>query len=228
VIVMPANNTGIDIGILIGTYPGRVGHLYSPGRNPEPRKAIPYALDNGAYPIWEKGGTWDDDVYRAHVKAFAHNRHSPRWILVPDVVTQAKATLDKWHQWSPELRAFGHPLALAVQDGMNWYDVPSNADVIFVGGSTEWKWKSLPMWCRKFPRVHVGRVNSVEKLWVCHDFGCESCDGTGWFRGDKNQRDGLEAYLRESSGARQRQQMPMFMVPDVPDAVVAGQLKGKS
>lgn len=208
---MPANNTGIDLGILIGTYPGRLGHLYSPGKNPEPRKAIPYALDNGAFIAWVKETPFDDDAFRAHVKRFALGRLKPRWILVPDVVTDAIRTIASWHKWEEELRAYALPLAMAVQDGMMWHDVPKSADLVFVGGSTEWKWKTLPMWARHFPRVHVGRVNSNEKLWVCHDFGCESCDGTGWFRGDKNQREGLEAYLRETSEGGRRQQ-PQFQI----------------
>lgn len=201
-IVMPANNTGVDLGILVGRYPGRIGHLYSPGKNPYPRQCIPYALDNGAFSVWIKGLEFDDAAFRVHLKNFVFQRQKPLWILAPDVVANKVGTLCEWSQWEPELRAFNLPLAFAVQDGMESQDVPETADVVFVGGTTEWKWKTLPMWASKFPRVHVGRVNSLDKLWICHDFGCESCDGTGWFRGDRNQIDGLNSYLRESSGGR--------------------------
>jgi hypothetical protein len=36
VIVMPGDNTGINVGWLAGRYPGKIGHLYSPRphRNP--------------------------------------------------------------------------------------------------------------------------------------------------------------------------------------------------
>jgi hypothetical protein len=34
--------------------------------------------------------------------------------------------------------------------------------------------------------------------------GVESCDGTGWFRGDQNQLAGLKKYLAQSSGKERR------------------------
>ena len=97
-------------------------------------------------------------------------------------------------------------VVFAVQDGMTVDDVPSNADVIFVGGTTEWKWQTVAMWCKAFQRVHVGRVNEYKRLWMCHDAGAESCDGSGWTRGDQRQFRGLLAYLEESTnGGRVRQ-----------------------
>jgi hypothetical protein len=69
-------------------------------------------------------------------------------------------------------------------------------DVVFVGGSTEWKWETAEMWCREFPRVHVGRVNSPRRLYELESWGCESCDGTGWNRGDRKQTAGLEEWCR--------------------------------
>jgi len=89
---------------------------------------------------------------------------------------------------------------------MTTKDVPISADVVFVGGSTEWKWATMPMWCGNFQRVHVGRVNTYRLLWKCHDAGAESCDGTGWWRGDQKQARDLRAYLEESTnGGRMRQ-----------------------
>ena len=88
---------------------------------------------------------------------------------------------------------------MAVQDGMEPGDVPAEAGVVFVGGSTEWKWRTVRDWCDAFDRVHVGRVNTNGKLWECHEAGAESCDGTGWFRGDQRQLRGLIAYLERSS-----------------------------
>mgnify|MGYP003656587610 CR=1 FL=1 len=94
-------------------------------------------------------------------------------------------------------------LALAVQDGMMPEDVPDDFDrengVIFVGGSTHWKLKSMKMWCDNFKRVHIARVNTESRLWKCHNAGAESVDGTGFFRGDQNQTEGLYRYLEEST-----------------------------
>jgi hypothetical protein len=84
-------------------------------------------------------------------------------------------------------------------------DVPSDADVIFVGGSTDWKRRTMSMWCEVFDRVHVGRINTERWLWECDEAGAESCDGTGWFRGRQAQLDGLLSYLSRS---RQGQRNP--------------------
>jgi hypothetical protein len=81
-------------------------------------------------------------------------------------------------------------------------DVPPETDVVFVGGSFDWKWDNLLMWTRNFPRVHVGRVNTEKRLWMAHEAGVESCDGTGWFRGGEKRWAGLENYLRNSAGLK--------------------------
>lgn len=113
---------------------------------------------------------------------------APRWVLVPDVVADRAATLEKWRQYAPVAARYGWPLAIAVQDGMTPADIPGNADVIFIGGTTEWKWRSLPMWASTGMRVHVGRVNEVERLEICERWRVESVDGTGWMRGTENGR----------------------------------------
>ena len=84
-------------------------------------------------------------------------------------------------------------------------DVPRNADVVFVGGTTEWKWRTIAMWCNAFQDVHIGRVNTYLRLVECHEAGAKYCDGTGWNRdvGGKQQRDIL-AYLMESTGQSER------------------------
>ena len=130
--------------------------------------------------------------------------------MVPDVVINREATIERWGEWVPKIRAvLPHTdLAFAVQDGMTPADVPANADVIFIGGSTEWKWKHLRMWTESFARVHVARVNSERMLWMADDAGAISCDGTGWMRGGEERLSELAHYLEISSG-RGRPQMVM-------------------
>ena len=79
--------------------------------------------------------------------------------------------------------------------------------VVFVGGTTAWKWKTLRTWTENFPRVHVGRVNTDRMLWMAHECGAESCDGTGWFRGDQVQFAGLLSYLEQSTNGRAQIEM---------------------
>lgn len=119
-------------------------------------------------------------------------------MIVPDAVGDKEKTLEMWHKHSPALRAMGVPLAFAAQDGMTPEDVPADAAIVFIGGTTSWKWRNLRSWTATFPRVHVGRVNTYRLLWMAHKAGAESCDGTGWFRGDKKQLAGLLRYLDES------------------------------
>lgn len=202
---MPSNNTGWDMGWLSGTYPGRMGWLMAPGGWRQPRRNLAYALDNGAFPAWINKKPWDEDAFVELIESARTAAYPPSWVVVPDVVTDAKATLESWRQWVPALRDYGWPLAFAVQDGMTQADVPSDAAVIFVGGSTDWKWATVNGWCKHNARVHVGRVNGYDKLWQCHEAGVESCDGTGWFRGDQGQLAGLEQYLAESTNGGRSQ-----------------------
>jgi hypothetical protein len=200
---MPANNTGIQVGYLAGRFPGKIGHLFSPGAQRGPFDFIPYALDNGVY---AKGDAWEEGPFFELLDWAKLSGLRPLWVIVPDVVSDRIRTLRKWDLYAPKMAVYGWPLAFAVQDRMEPSDVPADASVVFVGGSTEWKWATMAMWCARFPRVHVGRVNTYRRLWDCHEAGAMSCDGTGWMRGCQRQFRGLLAYLEESSGSRQRQQ----------------------
>lgn len=204
-IVMPANNSNAHS--LASRFPGRIGLIMSPEGFRSPKK-LPLSVDNGAYSCWSKGRDWDEAMFLRHVERCLEFK--PLWVVVPDAVGDAEKTFRNWDAWRPRLEQFGVPLALAVQDGMTVESVKANCDqeVVFVGGTTDWKRKTLVMWCREFPRVHVGRINTERWLWECHIAGAESCDGTGWFRGDRFQRAGLERYLRRSSlGLTDRQAM---------------------
>lgn len=197
--VMPSNNSSAVVHFWAGRHAGRVGWLVGPGAMSKTklRKWMPFALDNDAFGAWVTGRPWDAAAWETMLKAVRASRLRPLWALVPDVVADRDATLAKWDEFAPVAKTFGWPLAFAVQDGMTPGDVPADAEVIFVGGTTEWKWQSLPVWCRSFPRVHVGRVNAVEKLIVCERHGVESVDGTGWMQGttEGRQARGLEAWL---------------------------------
>jgi hypothetical protein len=194
--VMPANSGYWKVHYWQGKY-GGLGHLYSPAGERGPFEHLPYALDNGRFaggPLWSVVG------FRQLVHWAREAPTPPMWVAVPDVVGDAKATLLEWRDWEEEARGWGIPLALVVQDGMSVEDAREcGADWIFIGGSTAWKWGTLESWCAEFPRVHVGRVNGHMGLVRCYRAGAMSCDGTGWFRGDKGQLIGLEAFLRQQS-----------------------------
>jgi hypothetical protein len=212
-IVMPANSTGWFWHCL-ARETGRIGHLFSPGAQlAKPFPWFPYALDNGAFACWNMEANEFNELQWAEVLpkwrkmlAWAASAiDKPRWAIVPDTPGDAKATLQKWSEYVGEVRAFGFPLAIAVQDGMTIYDVQSldqQPDVICVGGTDMFKWGSIMMWRAHFPRVHVLRCNSPDKLYWLEQLGIESCDGTGWNRGNRRQTAGLEIWARSKAVPR--------------------------
>lgn len=202
-IVMPSNHSSHQFRALAKQYAGRLGWLQGPRAWKTPCDYIPYALDNDAYTLREK---WTDTIwFKAMDKAA--NTIAPIWVLVPDLPMSRDGTLERWEKYAPIASAYGWLLAFAVQDGMLPEDVPATAAVVFIGGSTNWKWRSLPMWASRFKRVHVGRVNTIRRLWMCEDHGVESVDGSGWFCGTIEGSQGRQL-MRWLKGERcTRQQM---------------------
>lgn len=187
--VMPGNHSGALVHFLAGRYPGRIGWLVSPPvQATKLRDWMPFALDNGAFAAWQKQQPFPEESWRGLIAHVRLRRLAPRWVLVPDVVADRLGTIQAWSRWEPELRKTDWPLAFAVQDGMSASDVPDSADVVFVGGTTKWKWRTVAYWAEHFGRVHVGRVNEVERVEMCERLGVESVDGTGWFRATEEGR----------------------------------------
>jgi hypothetical protein len=122
------------------------------------------------------------------------------WVAVPDIVADARATLANWPIWSQVVRDYGFKAALVVQDGMTPEDVrATEPDAVFIGGTYDWKWLWLWRFCDSHEVVHVGRVNGYRQALQAYRAGAASCDGTGFFRGNKVQLDGLERVLREQA-----------------------------
>jgi hypothetical protein len=186
-IVMPSNNTGFECGYLFGKYPNRLAHLHSCDSLREPKAGIAWALDNGVFGAFTQGRGWSEEPLYTFLESYS--AWNPRWVVVPDSVGNRDETLRLWEKHAAALSAFGVPLAFAAQDGMTPNDVPIEAAVVFVGGSTSWKWRNLNMWTESFTRVHVGRVNSKRLLDMAESAGAESCDGTGWFRDPKRTQE---------------------------------------
>jgi len=204
-IVMPSNNSKAEVHFWQGKY-GGLAHLYSVGGQRGPYKHLPYALDNGAYSAFLKEEAFDWEKFNALVAWAMSKDTPPLWIVCPDVVGDAAATVELWNAKAPSLQAAtGWPLAFACQDGMTLdtlKDLNPSPSVLFIGGSTDWKWESLEMWMQSGLRVHVGRVNSPRRLYECYHLGVESVDGTGWFRGNPRQTEGLRRFLElQSLGA---------------------------
>jgi hypothetical protein len=196
-IVMCSNQNGLEFGRLCGMFQGSLGHLYSPGGQRGPWDWMPYSLDNGAFSTFKTGKPFNREAFLSLCYWAKNSGIRPQWVLVPDVVGDAKTTLKFWDHYYSEVERFGWPLAFAAQDGHKPSDVPCNADVVFIGGTTEWKRKNFHRFCLTHTRVHVGRINTYKWLNLCAQAGAESVDGTGFFRGDRVQLEGLISFLEE-------------------------------
>jgi len=200
---MVSNQTGIEVGLLAGRYPGRIGHLFSPTAQRGPWPEIPYALDNGAWPAFKNAQPWSEPEWRELLRWASFAAVPPLWALVPDVVADRAATLERWREYAPVVARHGYRAAFALQNGMTFEDVPDERCMLFVGGDDAWKDAAIEPWCRAFPgRVHVARVNGWDRLVRSWRAGAVSVDGTGWFnkgRGGYSQYNDLRKFLRETS-----------------------------
>lgn len=149
----------------------RSGNLIRPGER--------WAGDNDAFLAW------DEDRFVAMLGRM-EGVPGCLFISIPDVVGDAKATLERFDDWRWEVVGRGFPVALVGQDGAEDLDIPWDAfDAWFVGGSTRWKLSgaSFDLVAEANARgkwTHMGRVNTQRRMRIAHDFACDSFDGTGW------------------------------------------------
>lgn len=202
--VMLGNHSSPPVHFWAGRYPSKIGWLVGPSGMTKTRLRswLPYALDNDAFSAWQHGDEWSEANYYSFLEWVANQDYSPLWAAVPDVVADPDATHARWEQYAPTVKEYGWPLAFVVQDGMTPSDVPDDAEVVFVGGTYKWKWRSVEAFTEQFDRVHIGRVNTIQKLRRSEELGAESVDGTGWFRRPEREFYELEEFL---SGVPDRQ-----------------------
>lgn len=159
---------------------GLIGCVETPaqGRNQVPPGAV-WCADNGCFgkgwPGYERWWAWLEQHPGRELCLFA---------TAPDVVGDAVATLERSLPWLPKIRELGIPAALVAQDGLEDLEVPWSAfDVLFVGGSTDWKLgpaarRLVGEAKRRGLSVHMGRVNSRRRWDYAREIGCDSVDGT--------------------------------------------------
>lgn len=142
----------------------------------------PFAMDNGAFANFSSKG------FLSMLEKHSHRKSLCRWVAVPDVVADARRTLEIFRHWScdPVLREW--PLSFVCQDGQEHLPIPWNKIAgIFIGGTTDWKLSSSAVGCIKAAKalnkwVHIGRVNTPARYEYFKDLGADSCDGTGLAR----------------------------------------------
>jgi hypothetical protein len=152
-----------------------------------PPEGLPYVLDNGAWSAHCAGERWSDAPLRQLLERARGFPTAPGWVVLPDVVGAGLESLALSLRWHAQHHALADHWLLAVQDGMSVEQVRRvvlDLDLagVFVGGSTAWKWSTLPDWTELGLDlgllVHVGRVNSLRRAELCRDLGATSIDGS--------------------------------------------------
>lgn len=149
-----------------------------------------FCMDNGAWTAHAKGGAWREDLF---MKLLDSHGHAADFVVAPDVVGGGKLSLARSLAWLPHLLTRTRMVLLPVQDGMEASDVGrvlSDRVGVFVGGTDDFKFPSLPVWaalCRdRGAWLHVGRVNTKRAIRQCAANGADSFDGSGVSRFEKH------------------------------------------
>jgi hypothetical protein len=169
-----------------------IGVLARPG-NAVHRQVNAYrawAADNGCFS--PSGKPFDPERWFAWLSALP-NPSDALFAVAPDVVGDAVGTLERSTPWLARIRALGFKVAFVAQDGIENTVIPwQHFDVLFIGGSTEFKLsnRARRLTIKAHNRgkwVHMGRVNSKRRFDVALSWGVDSVDGTFLaFGPDKN------------------------------------------
>lgn len=157
---------------------GRLDCIVTPRQGNRVPPGAHWCADNGVFGKGYPGA----DAWFAWLSKFSPERC--RFAVAPDVVGDARATLEASLPWLSKIRRLGMPAAFVAQDGAEIVGVPWDwFDVLFIGGSTEWKLgehaRALVAEAKARGKgVHMGRVNSRRRLRYAADIGCDSADGT--------------------------------------------------
>lgn len=163
----------------------RLGRLLTPAnRNSIERlvqSGLAWAADNAAF------SNFNEDRYRRMLDRI-EGKPGCLFVVAPDVVADSAATVKLFRVWHPVLAGKHLPVAFVAQDGQQTRWVPwSDIDSLFIGGTTAWKLGEAAMALAKEAKarkkwLHMGRVNSRERIRLAASWGCDSVDGSGFSR----------------------------------------------
>ena len=178
---------------------GTLGYIDTPAQGNRRPAGVTWCADNGCFGKGYPGAAG----WLAWLERNAADAPQCRFATAPDVVGDAAATLQLSRPYLAQIRQFGYPAALVAQDGLENEVIPwSEFDVLFIGGTTEWKLgpaaaeivreaKARGKW------VHMGRVNSRKRMRYADSIGCDSTDGTYLVFGPTVNFDRLMGWLDE-------------------------------
>ena len=141
-----------------------------------------YCIDNGAWTAFQQKRPWDEKKFLGLIELFGAEAD---FVVVPDIVMGGMDSLRFSESWLPRLGHLACRKLIAVQNGMAPSDIFGLLDEktgVFVGGDTEWKEKTTPIWAdlsrKRRSYCHVGRVNTVRRINICTAGGVDSIDGS--------------------------------------------------
>ena len=160
------------------------GILTTPGMGGVPegiKSGMRWAADNEAFTKEFRPG-----VFFPWLEKLEAYKKTCLFVTCPDVVGDAKKTLDLFYKFS--CRLSGWAVALVAQDGQENLIFPPSKDwqALFIGGTTVWKMSNGAIDCihraqELGKRVHIGRVNYLRRYTHFASLdGSENftCDGT--------------------------------------------------
>jgi hypothetical protein len=147
-----------------------------------PVKGFRYCLDSGAWHDFQAGEAFDADEYEAMIDQLGATAD---FVGLPDIVGEGQRSLELSMRWMNRVLAVANLVLIPLQDGMTTGDleplVGPNVGV-FLGGSTEWKLKTAPMWGRfcaeRGVHYHFARINTACRTAFAISCGATSGDGS--------------------------------------------------
>lgn len=146
-----------------------------------------YFLDNGAFRCWKMGKPFDEKAFFSLIELSLKAEKQADFLVLPDKVGKGRESLEFSSHYAERLKGTGIPFALALQDGMEEKEVAEfvktyGVKVLFIGGTTEWKWRTAPEWKRLADRLgvkcHLARVPSARRVIQARKIGVDSVDTT--------------------------------------------------
>jgi len=183
-----------------------IGACVSPATKKHFDSYLFYFLDNGAFGCWIRGEEFDTAPFLSLVEKSLKAQKKADFLVLPDLIGRGKKSLEFSALWAEKLDGIEIPFALALQDGMEEVEVEEfvrahGVKVLFVGGTTEWKWRTAEKWVKLAERLgikcHVGRVPSAKRVYQARIVGAHSIDTTAALWVESKFKNYIRALFRE-------------------------------
>lgn len=183
-----------------------LGVMFQPGGGAgigrEPLRFLPWAADNGCF---AQGPRFDAGDWLEWLASLRQYRDRCLFAVAPDVVADPAATWERSSPYVETIRQLGFPPAYVSQDGETRW--PARTACLFIGGTDAWKLsepsyelarraKAAGLW------VHMGRVNSMQRLRAAWVSSIDSADGTFVKHGPDRRLPEVYDWLDQVNGAQ--------------------------